>query len=224
MDQENLIDKILNENEDSNDLDLETNKKNYKLNAIINEQFLDKEESENNNENQKNLNNNEQNKSINEPKKEKEKESEKTSNILSKDDKKKEIEKRNENLKKEKDIKSEKRLKKVEIEKNKQNEIKNKEEKESKIEDFYPPYQNPIDFVQYFEVERTNIKISKEMNNFILQNNIKKDNKYVVSNITTLSKMSNDISKLDINLITVKNNTIILISNAPTSNFQYSNF
>ena len=237
MDQENIIDNILNENED---VDLDINKENYDLNAIINEQFLDKEETkenqndlnedilneileENNNETQNEINKNSQNEDSKEPIKEipkKEKEIfEETPKILSEEDKKIELEDKNEKMKKEKEAQLEKDIKEIEIEENKQKEkeeekekkeIIKKKEEESKIEDFYPPNKNPLDFIQFFEVERVSMKISNEMNNFILQNNIKKDNKYEVSEIISLSKMGNEISKLDINIIYAKSNNLIL--------------
>ena len=98
------------------------------------------------------------------------------------------------------------------LDKNKEEKVinKKKEEESKKLENFYPPFQNPLDFIQYLEVDRTNGQISNEMKNFILQNNIKKGNKYEVSDIISLSQMTNEISKLDINTIYAKSNNIIL--------------
>ena len=53
-------------------------------------------------------------------------------------------------------------------------------EKVKKIDEFFPKNISPLDFVNYIEVERTDGIIMKEMQNFILENHIKKDNKYEV--------------------------------------------
>ena len=40
-------------------------------------------------------------------------------------------------------------------------------------ENFIPNLQNPMDFVNYFEIDQTNTKISKAFSNFLIQNHRK---------------------------------------------------
>ena len=185
MDQEFIIDNILNEDT----IELDYNKTNYDVNSIIKEDFIDKQEPkkgiiESSNKKEGKTNN------IDESKKNIQKE-------ISKEIKENQIFNKKENEKK--------------VDKSQEELIKKKKEEElKKIENFYPPFQNPLDFIQYLEVDRANGQISNEMKNFILQNNIKKDNKYEVSDLIALSQMTNEISKLDINAINAKSNNIVL--------------
>ncbi len=60
--------------------------------------------------------------------------------------------------------------------------IKKKKKEETKqIDEFFPQFKNPLDFVKYLEIDRVSQDILKEMQSFILENHIKKDNKYEVS-------------------------------------------
>ena len=82
-------------------------------------------------------------------------------------------------------------------------------EKVKKIDEFFPKNISPLDFVNYIEVERTDGIIMKEMQNFILENHIKKDNKYEVLETKTLPQINNEISEIDINLVFTKKDLIL---------------
>ena len=86
---------------------------------------------------------------------------------------------------------------------------KSKEEQKKKLESFIPQFPNPIDFIQYIEILRVNTKISGEMNNFLLKNHIKKNNKYNVSVISSFYEISKILSKEDVNLIFSKRDLLI---------------
>ena len=138
-------------------------------------------------------------------------------NTISNENKKKEMEKKNEIIKREKDEQMQRDLQKISQKENKGKEneqekkIKKKKEEElKKLENFYPAFPNPLDFIQYLEVDRVNGQISNEMKNFVLQNNRKNDNKYEVSQINTLIQINNEISKYNIIAIGAKNNNVIL--------------
>ena len=140
-----------------------------------------------------------------------------TPSPLSEDIIKKEIEKRNELRKKEKDEQLKRDLEKIiEEENNKkekaQEEIKKKKRDEDmkKLENLYPPFLNPLDFIQYLEVYRIGGQISNEMKNFIIQNHRKKDNKYEVSSIIPLSKIIGNVKQFDIKVIYAKYNILVL--------------
>ena len=92
------------------------------------------------------------------------------------------------------------------------NEDSNKilESQKKDIDDFYPSFKNPLDFVQYLEVIKNGGQISNEMKNFILQNNRAIDNKYNVLEKNLLSKISNIMTKNYINAIYAKTNILIL--------------
>ena len=78
----------------------------------------------------------------------------------------------------------------------KEEEKKKKKEAEQKmLKSFYPPFKNPLDFVQYLEFDRIYGQISNEMKNFSLNNQIKQDNKYDVSQIRSLFQINNILSK-----------------------------
>ena len=130
---------------------------------------------------------------------------------------KKELEKKNEITKKEKDEQLKRDLEKIIEEENKKKELEQKEimrkkneEKKKKIDDLYPPYKNPLDFIQYLEVDRINGQISKEIENFILQNHRKQDNKYELSEKVSLNKISGQLSAFNIACILAKNNNLIV--------------
>ena len=121
------------------------------------------------------------------------------------------------NLDKEKDEEIEKDLKKMmEEEKNRKKkeemEKKKKEEEQKMLKSFYPPFKNPLDFVQYLEVDKIMGQINSEMKNFAIQNHRKQDNKYDVSQISALSAINESLFKqnININFISAKNNNLII--------------
>ena len=64
----------------------------------------------------------------------------------------------------------------VKEQKEKENLLKKKLEEERKTEEnFIPNYSNPLDFVNYFEIERTNTKISQAYSNFLILNHRKNE-------------------------------------------------
>ena len=211
MDQDDIIDNILNEDS----LQLDYNKKNYDINDIINEgldKLLDNDDF-NNNKNEKGEKENEKEK---EKEKEKESQNEEKQKVPINQTLKDSKDIINE-TKKEKNNSSSKEIaeKKIEKEKNEKDNVqkeinKKKKEESKKIENFYPPFKNPLDFIQYLEIDGINAQISSEMKNFILQNHRKKDNKYELSKIISLSQISSDISKLDVIAIYAKSNNLLL--------------
>ncbi len=110
----------------------------------------------------------------------------------------------------------EKMLEEEKTKKKKEEELKKKKEQEQeRLENFYPPFKNPLDFVQYLEVDRIIGQISNEMKNFSLQNHRKQDNKYDVSQIRTLSRISKTLFDLKVNIDFInskKNNLIVCTS------------
>ena len=134
----------------------------------------------------------------------------------------KEIEKEMELAKKEKEKELEKELeKKVEEEKKRREQEKikkeeeeklkkKKEEERKKLDSFIPQFPNPVDFVQYIEILRVNTKISGEMQNFLLQNHRKKDNKYNISIKNNLQEITKKMSGEDINLMFTKKDVLAL--------------
>ena len=128
---------------------------------------------------------------------------------------KKEMEKKNEMVKKEKDEQLKRDFERILEEEIKKKELeeqmkKKYKEEEKKIDNFYPPFTNPLDFIQYLEVDRINGQISNEMKNFILQNHRRQDNKYEVTEIVPLSMLSAEISKFDISAMLARINNLIL--------------
>jgi hypothetical protein len=205
-DTDDIIDSILNEEDN---IEIDYNKTNYDINSILNENNDPLEMNEESKDPEKNIIKDQE--SLNEASKE------------SSDNKSKEQQNKDDNnelLKKEKDEQLKKDLEKVleeeEIKKKKkeEEEINNKKmiEAKKKMENFYPPFKNQLDFIQYFEVDNINGQISKEMQNFILQNQRKKDIKYEVSEIKSLSQINNELSKFDINAISAKTNNLIACS------------
>ena len=92
----------------------------------------------------------------------------------------------------------------LEIEKENE-EIKEKKiEEENKIDEFFPQFKNPLDFVKYLEIDRVNKDILNEMQNFILEKHIKKDNKFEISEINSLLQINNEIADIKINLMFIK--------------------
>ena len=82
-------------------------------------------------------------------------------------------------------------------------------EKVKKIDEFFPKNLSPLDFVNYIEVERINGITMKEMQNFILENHMKKDNKYEVLETKSLTQINNEIAEIDIKLVFAKKDIIL---------------
>ena len=148
----------------------------------------------------------------------------------SKDNIKKELEKKSELMKKEKDEQLNREIEKIieednnKIKKGKEEKKKKKKDDESnKIDNFYPPFTNPLDFIQYLEVDRTNVQISNEMKNFIIKNHKKNNNQYEVSEIISLSKINENIKEIDIKAIYVKKNNLVLCTKEGIILFFYIN-
>jgi hypothetical protein len=111
-------------------------------------------------------------------------------------------EKPSDNAKEEKEIKNEeKKLVKQNLE---------KIEESKKIDEFFPQFKNPLDFVKYLEIDRVSANILKEMQNFLLENHRKKNNKYEVSEINSLLEINNEIADIDINLIFTKKDLLFI--------------
>ena len=87
-------------------------------------------------------------------------------------------------------------------------------EKVKKIDEFFPKNLSPLDFVNYIEVERTSGTIMNEMQNFILENHMKKDNKYEVLESKTLSQINSEISDIDIKLFYTKKDLVPFFTKA----------
>ena len=81
------------------------------------------------------------------------------------------------------------------------------------FQNFYPHFNNPLDFVQYLEVESIYTQISIEMKNFFLNNEIKKNNKYNISQIKYLFNINGILSKLSVNIIIAKHTNLIVNTN-----------
>ena len=96
------------------------------------------------------------------------------------------------------------------IENKKENEeIKKKKLEENKIDEFFPQFKNPLDFVKYLEIDRVNKDILNEMQNFILEKHRKKDNKYEISEIKSLLQINNEIANININLMFLKKDLLL---------------
>ena len=89
---------------------------------------------------------------------------------------------------------------------------KEKEEETKKLYDFYPPFLNPLDFIQYLEVDRPNGHISNEMRSFILQNHGKKSFRYEVLENSSFSQINDEISETEFSAMYLKSNHLILYS------------
>ena len=73
---------------------------------------------------------------------------------------------------------------------------KNKKIKKEMLKSLYPTFKNPVDFVQYLEVDKIVELINNEMNNFTVQNHRKKKNiQYDVSQINNLTLIHKNLSK-----------------------------
>ena len=81
------------------------------------------------------------------------------------------------------------------------------------LKSFYPPFKNPLDFVQYLEVDKIYGQISNEMKNFSLNNQRKQDNKYDVSQIRSLVQINQTLQKFSVNFISAKNTVLIVATN-----------
>ena len=100
-----------------------------------------------------------------------------------------------------------------------ENKVESKEEKIAekiqkkiemeKIDEFFPKNLSPLDFVNYIEVQRTSGTIMNDMQNFILENYMKNNNKYEVLETKTLSQINSEISDIDIKLFYTKKNLIL---------------
>ena len=107
------------------------------------------------------------------------------------------------------------------------NKEKIEEEKVKKIDEFFPKNLSPLDFVNYIEVQRMNGTIMKEMQNFLLENHLKKDNKYEVLETKILSQINNEISDKEIKLFFTKKDIILFYTqngNILTFSLQKQNF
>ena len=100
----------------------------------------------------------------------------------------------------------EEQKKKEQLEKEKE---KKKQESLKLQENFIPTYADPILFVNYLELDRTKYRILSEMNNFIIQNNRKNNNKYDLLEITSYSELSNNLPS-DITAMYAKKDYIVL--------------
>ena len=101
------------------------------------------------------------------------------------------------------------------LEKEKKQTLKNDKTKKEKNEEkyFIPNIQNPIDFVNYIEVEQSNTKISQAYSNFIIKNHIKKTKlKSVLEIEPHLDINKNIFSKNNDKILSIfiKNNDLIL--------------
>ena len=89
-------------------------------------------------------------------------------------------------------------LEKIKEEQKKREELeKEKERKKQESlkvqQNFIPSYNNPILFVNYLELDRTNNRILKDMNSFLIQNNRKNNNKHDLLEITSYSEISDNL-------------------------------
>ena len=111
-----------------------------------------------------------------------------------------------EDNKKEKDLKVEEKIKE------KQNEEVNKAkiiEEQIKIDEKFPQFKNPLDFVKYLEIDRVSKDILDEMQNFTIEKHLKENNKYEVTEINSLLQINNEINDIDINLMFTKKDLIV---------------
>ena len=115
----------------------------------------------------------------------------------------KEIKNEKENESKNKNVEKIFEIKNEEISK------KKKIEEPKKIEEFFPQFKNPLDFVKYLEIDRVDKDILNEMQNFILESHLKKDNKYEVSEINALLQINKEIAEIDIKLMYAKKDLIL---------------
>ena len=91
--------------------------------------------------------------------------------------------------------------KKIEVESGKKEGKNNKkieEDKAKKIDEFFPKNLSPLDFVNYIEVQRMSGTVMNEMQNFILEKYMNKNNKYHVLETKSLSQINNEIADINI--------------------------
>ena len=173
MNEDDLISQILNEDTQNS---IEYNKNDYNINEVIDsiDKVKDIVDSNNLNSNNKLL-------------EKKEKPEEKNKEAPKGDSKKV---KEDENQKNQKDAQIESDLEKIKKKDKIEDSSKILESEKKDIDDFYPSFKNPLDFVQYLEVIKNGGEISNEMKSFILQNNRATDNKYNVLEKNLLSKIN----------------------------------
>ena len=107
---------------------------------------------------------------------------------------------------KEEDLKNEEKLKE------KKGEEVNKKaiiEDQFKIDETFPQFKNPLDFVKYLEIDRVSKDILDEMQNFTIEKHLKENNKYEVTEINSLLQINNEIADIDINLMFTKKDLIV---------------
>ena len=193
MNEDDIISQILNEDTQNS---IEYNKNDYNINEVIDSLDIVKDIVDSNN-----LKSN--TKLLEKKEKPKEKNKEAPKGDL------KEV-KEDESKKKEKDAQIKSDLEKIKPKDKNEDSNKILESQKKDIDDFYPSFKNPLDFVQYLEVIKNGGQISNEMKSFILQNNRAIDNKYNVLEKNLLSKISTIMSKNYINAIYAKPNILIL--------------
>ena len=195
MNEDDIISQILNEDTQN---DIEYNKNDYNINEVIDSLDMVKDIVDSN----ELISDTKLLEKIEKPKEKNEEAPKGDSNEIKEDDTKKN----------EKDDQIKSDLEKIK-QKDKNEDSKKKLESQKKdIDDFYPSFKNPLDFVQYLEVIKNGGQISNEMKSFILQNNRAIDNKYNVLEKNLLSKISNIMTKNSINAIYAKTNILILSS------------
>ena len=193
MNEDDIISKILNEDTQSG---IEYNKNDYNINEVIDSLDMVKDIVDSNN-----LESNTKLIEKKEMKKEKNKEASKGDSSEAKED---------ESKKNKKDAQIKIDLEKIKPKDKNENSNKILDSQKKDIDDFYPSFKNPLDFVQYLEVLRNGGQISNEMKSFILQNNRAIDNKYKVLEKNLLSKISNIMTNNYINAIYAKTNILLL--------------
>ena len=102
--------------------------------------------------------------------------------------------------------------KKIEVESGKKEGKNNKkieEDKAKKIDEFFPKNLSPLDFVNYIEVQRMSGTVMNEMQNFILEKYMNKNNKYHVLETKSLSQINNEIADINIRFTFTKNDLIL---------------
>ena len=206
MDEEDLISQILNENTNN---EIEYNKNEYNVNSVLNSLGVDNIDVDNLNKKDSNTSSKTEESKIQKETSNPKDSQKETPNEQSG------IKKENDIIKKEKDEQIKRDLEKISLEekKKKDEEELNKAKKideKKQLDDFYPSFKDPLDFIQYLEVLRTSGQISEEMKNFILQKNRAEDNKYKVIETVFLPKITAEMTENDIHVLYAKNNHLVL--------------
>ena len=81
------------------------------------------------------------------------------------------------------------------------------------FQSFYPSFKNNLDFIHYLEVDRIYAQISKEKKNFLLNNEMKENKTYDISQIISLLKINSILSKFSVNIIIAKHKNLIVNTN-----------